>query len=89
MAPVIPGLSHLANPLATPEQLAQSASHLDGIPQDLEESIRYHAACILQAVGILLRLPQQTIAETIVIFSRFWIGPKGGSLLEHSAKACP
>ncbi|PNS20768.1 Cyclin-L2 [Sphaceloma murrayae] len=65
MAPIATGITHLANPLATPEQLSQSASHLDGVPHDLEQSIRYQASCMLQAVGILLRLPQQTIAETI------------------------
>ncbi|KAG8626462.1 hypothetical protein KVT40_005407 [Elsinoe batatas] len=86
MAPVTLGLSHLSNPLATPDQLSQSASQLAGVPRDLEESTRYRTSSIIQAVGILLRLPQQTIAETIVIFCRFWIGSKGGSLLDHSAK---
>ncbi|KAF4550927.1 Hypothetical protein D9617_15g042800 [Elsinoe fawcettii] len=87
MAPVTLGqLTHLSNPLALPEQLIQSASRSQGVPRHIEDAIRYRTSCIIQAVGILLRLPQRTIAETIVIFCRFWIGPKGGSLLDHSAK---
>lgn len=87
MAPIF-GVSHLSNPLATPKQLANSASQLDGVPIDLEDSIRYESIRLIQAAGILLRLPQELIAETIVIFSRFWLGPEGGSLLVYAAKVC-
>jgi len=85
MAPVI-GLSHITNPLATPDQLQTSASQLDGIPGDLEDSIRFESSRLIQAAGILLRLPQELISEAVVIFSRFWIGPEGGSLVEYAAK---
>ncbi|KAL9092585.1 MAG: hypothetical protein Q9165_004389 [Trypethelium subeluteriae] len=85
MAPIITGLSHLANPLATPDQLATSASQLDGIPSDLEVSLRYAGARLTQIAGILLRLPQDIIAQAVVIFSRFWVG-EGGSLLEFGIK---
>lgn len=88
MAPV-KALSHLSNPLATPEQLADSASQLDGTPIDLEISLRYHCQRVIQAAGILLGLPQIIIAETIVIFSRFLVGPEGGSFLDHSAIVRP
>ncbi|KAI5201123.1 hypothetical protein E4T39_05344 [Aureobasidium subglaciale] len=85
MAPVI-GLSHIANPLATPEQLQITASQLDRIPGDLEISIRFEGSRLIQAAGVLLHLPQELIAEAIIIFSRFWLGPEGGSLAEYAAK---
>ncbi|QDS75290.1 hypothetical protein FKW77_001206 [Venturia effusa] len=79
-------LSHLANPLATPGQLASSGSQLDGVPSDLESSIIFAGARLTQAAGILLRLPHETIAQAAVLFTRFWIGPEGGSLIQYSAK---
>lgn len=85
MAP-ISELSHLLNPLATSLQLETSASQLDGVPKDLEDSIRFNAAQLTQAAGILLRLPQEIIAQSIVLLQRFWVGPDGGSLLEHDSK---
>ncbi|KAK7536620.1 cyclin-like protein [Phyllosticta citricarpa] len=78
--------SHLSNPLASPAQLAQSGSQLDGLPADLEDSIRFAGARLTQLAGVLLRLPQDIIAQAIVIFARFWIGAEGGSLLEYGAK---
>ena len=85
MAPAPLSLSHLSNPLATTEQLVSSGSQLDGIPADLEDSIRFAGARLTQAAGILLRLPQDIIAQAIVIFTRFWIGTEGGSLKEFGA----
>jgi len=85
MAPVS-GLSHLSNPIASPEQLANTASQLDGVPANLEESIRYASQRLMQAAGISLRLPQDIIAQAIVIFTRFWLGPDGGSLLQFDSK---
>lgn len=85
MAPIV-GPSHLVNPLATPAHLETSASQLDGVPRDLEDSIRYETTRLLEATGILLRLPQEIIAQSIVILSRFWSGADGTSLLECDAK---
>ena len=82
-------LDHLSNPLATPTQLANSSSSLDGIPADLETSIIFAAAQLTQAAGVLLRLPQDTISQAIVVFTRFWIGPEGGSLGTYAAKVSP
>ena len=79
-------LSHLANPLASSTQLETSATQLDGVPQDLEDSIRFETARLLQAAGILLRLPQELIAQSIILLYRFWIGADGGSMLEHDSK---
>ncbi|OJD39767.1 cyclin domain-containing protein [Diplodia corticola] len=84
MAPQHP--SHLSNPLATPAQLAQSGSQLDGVPTDLEDSIRFAGQRLTQAAGILLRLPQDIVAQAIVVFTRFWIGSEGGSLKDYGAK---
>ncbi|CAK3822531.1 cyclin domain [Lecanosticta acicola] len=85
MAPIA-GISHLLNPLATSLQLETSASQLDGVPKDLEDTIRFETARLTQAAGILLRLPQEIIAQSIILLQRFWLGPDGGSLLEHDAK---
>ncbi|KAM0703284.1 hypothetical protein Q7P35_009222 [Cladosporium inversicolor] len=84
--PSIIGPSHLINPLASPAHLETSASQLDGVPKDLEDSIRYETTRLLQATGILLRLPQEIIAQSIVILSRFWAGADGTSLLDCDAK---
>ncbi|KAF9697413.1 hypothetical protein EKO04_004817 [Ascochyta lentis] len=77
--------SPLANPLATTAQLETSGSQLDGIPPDLEVSIRYAGAQLTQAAGVLLRLPQEVIAQAIIVFMRFWVGAEGGSLAEFGA----
>ncbi|KAF2000111.1 hypothetical protein P154DRAFT_466753 [Amniculicola lignicola CBS 123094] len=77
--------SPLANPLATISQLETSASQLDGIPRDLEDSIRFASARLTQAAGILLRLPQEVIAQAIIVFMRFSVGGEGGSWAEHNA----
>ncbi|KAF2176629.1 hypothetical protein K469DRAFT_678421 [Zopfia rhizophila CBS 207.26] len=78
--------SQLANPLATVAQLESSGSQLDGIPADLEDSIRFAGARLTQTAGILLRLPQEIIAQAIIVFTRFWIGPEGGSLIQYGAE---
>lgn len=82
----ISDLSHLANPMVTSEQLEVSASQLDGISKDLEDSVRFETARLMQAAGVLLRLPQDLIAQSIVILYRFWTGPEGGSMLDHDPK---
>ena len=79
-------LDHLVNPLVTVDQLPTSSSSIDGITPDLEASVRYAALKLTQAAGVLLRLPQDTIAQAIVLFTRFWVGPEGGSLAVHAAK---
>ena len=81
-------LDHLINPLVTVDQLATSSSSIDQIPGDLETSIRYAGAKLTQAAGVLLRLPQDTIAHAIINFTRFWCGPEGGSFAVLGAKVC-
>ncbi|WPH02838.1 putative cyclin-L1-like protein, protein [Acrodontium crateriforme] len=84
MAP-ISELSHLMNPLASSSQLEISSSQLDGVSRGLEDSIRYQTMLLLQAAGVLLRLPQELIIQAMVIQQRFWVGSDGGSMLEHDA----
>lgn len=72
-------LSSLSNPLVTADQLSTSSSQLDGVPPEWESSLRYTGAKMTQAAGILLRLPQETIVQAIVLFYRFYVGPEGGS----------
>lgn len=88
MAPTNLGLNHLSNALATPDQLSNSSSAIDGVPSDLETSIRCAGAQLTQAAGVLLHLSQDIISQAIVIFTRFWLGPDGGSLRIYSAKVC-
>ncbi|KAJ5759883.1 hypothetical protein N7520_007039 [Penicillium odoratum] len=80
------GLKQLSNALATFEQLSNSSSSIDGVPSDLEASIRCAGAQLTQAAGVLLGLSQDIIAQAIVIFTRFWLGADGGSLRIYSAK---
>ncbi|KAI9667014.1 MAG: hypothetical protein M1829_005621 [Trizodia sp. TS-e1964] len=70
----------LANPLASIAQLSHPATAL---PHDLSASIRFSGARLAQAAGLLLRLPQETIARAIVLSTRFWLG---ASMLQHGAK---
>ncbi|PYH76383.1 cyclin domain protein [Aspergillus uvarum CBS 121591] len=79
-APASSGLKFLSNALATPEQLSNSSSSIDGVAPDLEASIRFAGALLTQAAGVYLRLSQDIIAQAIVTFTRFWIGSEGGSL---------
>ena len=86
MVPEGETLSSLSNPLATVEQLSNSSSSLDGVPPSLESSIRFAGLQITQAAGILLRIPQEIIAQAMVIFTRFYLGPEGGSVRKKGAK---
>lgn len=77
--------SHLINPTASSLQLESSASHLDGVPRGVEDSIRYESSRLIQVAGMLLRLPQEVIAQAIIILQRFFIGPDAASLVEIDA----
>ncbi|KAI9737762.1 MAG: hypothetical protein M1834_009130 [Cirrosporium novae-zelandiae] len=63
-------LSHLSNPLATPEQLLF-------LSPDLQKSI-FKSALLTQAAGVLLELSQGTIAHAAVLGSRYLISCSGG-----------
>ena len=86
MAPEADQLSSLSNPLTTIEQLSTSSSQLDRVPADLESSLRFAGAQLTQAAGILLRLPQEIIAQAITILYRFYVGSEGGSFRINAVK---
>lgn len=86
MPPTLHRLTDLSNALATPDQLTNSSSFIDGVTPDLEASIKFAGALLTQAAGILLRLSQDIIAQAIVTFTRFWAGSEGGSLRIYSVK---
>ena len=86
MASTVNSTSHLVNALARPEQLAHSNSQQDGVSAELERSMLFAGARLTQTAGILLRLPQDIVAQAIVIFQRFWIGSDGGSLKDHDVQ---
>ncbi|KAH0615141.1 uncharacterized protein H6S33_000777 [Morchella sextelata] len=66
-------VSLLCNPLATAEQLASSPSRSDGVPADLETTLRWAGCTLIQSAGILLQLPQKTIATASILFQRFYL----------------
>ncbi|KAK5725332.1 hypothetical protein LTR17_013096 [Elasticomyces elasticus] len=78
--------SHLVNPLATSSQLETSVSQIDEMPKDLEDSVRYESSRLNQAAGMLLRLPQEIIAQSIVILQRCWVGEHGISMLKQDPR---
>lgn len=72
MAP-INTLDHLSNPLAIVEQLQRSAT-LSEESKQMEDSIHFVCAQLTQAAGVLLRLPQEVIAQSIVLLTRSSLG---------------
>ena len=66
MAP-IPALEHLFNPLVSPQQLMKFKNHED----DNDPATRFAQYQLTSAAGILLRLPQEVIAQAIVLLQRF------------------
>ena len=79
-------LAPISNLLVTPEQLSSTGSQLDGLTTELEASVRFIGCCLTQKAGILLRLPQDIIAQAIVTFTRFYTGADGGSFRVNAAK---
>jgi cyclin L len=75
MAPTA-SLEHLTNPLVTAEQL-QSLQDDDRSRAENGQSSRFVQAILSQAAGILLRLPQEVIATSLVLLQRFWIEGHG------------
>ncbi|PWN34657.1 cyclin-like protein [Meira miltonrushii] len=65
-------MPQLLNTLATKEQVTCTPSRQDGIPCDLEDEIRVYGCRLIQEAGMLLGLPQVTMACAQVLFQRFW-----------------
>ncbi|KAJ6785182.1 hypothetical protein PWT90_01593 [Aphanocladium album] len=65
-------MAHLANPLATAEQLYRRST-FSSLPQDLQEAVFFATQCLTQAAGLLLELPQSVTAQANVILARYWL----------------
>ncbi|KXS14357.1 hypothetical protein M427DRAFT_353992 [Gonapodya prolifera JEL478] len=62
----------LQNPLLTIHQLETTPSRRDGLSENLETDLRLFGSELVQSVGILLQLPQTSIAIALVLFQRFF-----------------
>ncbi|WVF72763.1 hypothetical protein IAT40_007581 [Kwoniella sp. CBS 6097] len=65
-------MAHAPHPLATLEQIASTPSFNDGIPSEVEADLRVAGCMLIQEAGIMLDLPQSTMATAQVIFHRFY-----------------
>ena len=72
MAPVS-NLAPLTNPLVSSAQLLALKQNDKNNNPRTSESIRYAQAQLAQSAGILLRLPQEVIAQAIVFLQRFCV----------------
>lgn len=75
MAPIT-SLEYLTNPLVTAEQL-YSLQDDDRSRSQNGQSLRYAQALLTQAAGVLLRLPQEVVATSLVLLQRFWVEGHG------------
>ncbi|KAJ8412191.1 hypothetical protein AAFF_G00144580 [Aldrovandia affinis] len=62
----------LDNCMLPPEQLERSPSAEQGLPPHTEEQLRTQGCELIQAAGILLRLPQVAMATGQILFQRFF-----------------
>ncbi|GAB1316633.1 Cyclin [Madurella fahalii] len=65
-------MSHMTNPLATPDQLFKRRS-FGALPLELQDAIFFATQCLTQAAGILLELPQSVTAQANVLLARYWL----------------
>ncbi|KAH8911408.1 hypothetical protein BR93DRAFT_908386 [Coniochaeta sp. PMI_546] len=65
-------MAHLANPLATPDQLYRR-SQFSALPTDLQDIIFFQSQTLTQAAGLLLQLPQSVTAQANVLLARYWL----------------
>ncbi|KAK4125934.1 hypothetical protein N657DRAFT_567359 [Parathielavia appendiculata] len=65
-------MSHMTNPLATPDRLFQRRS-FGALPLELQDTIFFATQCLTQAAGILLQLPQSVTAQANVLLARYWL----------------
>ncbi|EST05059.1 Cyclin, N-terminal [Kalmanozyma brasiliensis GHG001] len=62
----------ILNPLATRQQLAMTPTMAEGLTFDLEMELRALGCQMIQQMGVLLQLPQRTMAAAQIFFQRFW-----------------
>ncbi|BEJ16743.1 hypothetical protein CspHIS471_0601440 [Cutaneotrichosporon sp. HIS471] len=60
------------HPLATAWQVARPPSRADGVPAHLEADLRTVGCMMIQEAGVMLKLPQSTLATAQVILHRFF-----------------
>lgn len=60
------------NSLANKDQVLDTPSRSDGIPEHIEDTLRLYGCQSIQQAGILLGLPQVAMATAQVLFHRFW-----------------
>ena len=72
MAPIA-GVDHLCNALVTSEQLSRLQDGASLYSSSDAQSIRFVQGQLTQAAGVLLRLPQEVIANALVVLQRFWL----------------
>lgn len=60
------------HPLASVEQIHTTPSRQDGVPAEVEGDLRVAGCMLIQEAGVMLSLPQSTMATAQVIFHRFF-----------------
>ncbi|GFZ49440.1 hypothetical protein JCM24511_07560 [Saitozyma sp. JCM 24511] len=65
-------MSRQPHPLATLAQIVSTPSAQDGIPREVEDDLRVAGCMLIQEAGIMLGLPQSTMATAQVIYHRFF-----------------
>lgn len=60
------------HPLASVEQIYAPPSRQDGVPAELEGDLRVVGCMLIQEAGVMLSLPQSTMATAQVVFHRFF-----------------
>ncbi|WRT68355.1 uncharacterized protein IL334_005331 [Kwoniella shivajii] len=65
-------MAHAPHPLATLDQIINTPSSKDGIPREVEADLRVAGCMLIQEAGVMLKLPQNTMATAQVIFHRFF-----------------
>uniref|UniRef100_A0A8C5Q492 Cyclin L2 n=1 Tax=Leptobrachium leishanense TaxID=445787 RepID=A0A8C5Q492_9ANUR len=82
-------LINLENCLMTEERCALTPSIVDGLDVDTETDLRFVGCELIQAAGILLRIPQVAMATGQVLFQRFFYTKSFVKhSMEHVAMAC-
>jgi len=73
--------------LVPPHLLEKSPSLTDGMDAETEERLRTYGGELIQRAGVLLRMPQMTVASAAAIFQRFYFC-KSFADFEVRAVAC-
>ena len=86
MAPISSDLSAITNSLVLPSQMIALKHYDESNYPGTANTIHYAQAELTQSAGILLRLPQEVIAQAIVLLQRFTVMNASTDASEISAK---